>query len=35
MSADGFVLDSKSIGRIADLPDPETEEDVEPTEDGV
>ena len=26
MAADGFVLDSKSIGRIADLPDAEGEE---------
>ena len=27
MSADGFIIDTKSIGAIADLPDPETEEE--------
>ena len=24
---DGFIIDTKSIGAIADLPDPETEEE--------
>jgi hypothetical protein len=26
MTADGFVIDKKVIGKIADLPDPEAEE---------
>ena len=34
MTADGFILDKKCLGRIADLPDPEPEpeEPEEPTE---
>lgn len=31
MSADGYILDKKQLGRIADLPDPEPEPE-EPTE---
>lgn len=29
MTADGFVLDHKTIGAIADLPDPEAEDEPE------
>ena len=29
MSADGFMIDRKSIGKIADLPDPEPEPEPE------
>ena len=29
MSADGFVIDTKHIGKIADLPDPEPEPEPE------
>lgn len=28
MSADGFIIDKKTIGKIADLPDPETEDET-------
>ena len=30
MTADGAVLDRKFIGKVADLPDPEPEESIEP-----